>query len=209
MISSLYHLVEIFASLQGEGRNAGRPATFIRFAGCNLSCSWCDTDRSERFVRTLPDLVAEVEELGRRSVIITGGEPTVQPGLDVLLAELKKRGFWIALETNGLVAPSRPDLYDYIATSPKANYADRYVDVEMIRRADEVRIVSAGDQLVDFCESMRAKIAAMDYYISPLAMRGRADVPAAISLINALNERLTSGRPWALSIQTHKVLGLR
>jgi len=209
MTETLYRLNETFTSLQGEGRNAGRPATFIRFAGCNLSCSWCDTDRSELFVRTLPGLVAEIERLGQRSVVITGGEPTVQPDLDALLVELRTRGFWIALETNGLMAPSRPDLYDYIATSPKADYADRYVDAEMIHRADEVRIVAVGDGLVDFCESMRAKIAATDYYISPLTMGRRADVPAAINLIDALNARLRTGRPWALSIQLHKVMGLR
>ena len=203
-----YHLNEVFASLQGEGRNTGRPVTFIRFAGCNLSCPWCDTDRSEKFCATLPDLVKQVVELEVPSVVVTGGEPSIQPGLDELLIALKRRNFWIALETNGMVAPPRPDLFDYIAVSPKAEFADRYNDRQMLSKADEVRIVCSSRRIADFCRSMRERIHATDYYISPLSRHGRMDVAKATALMDILNEGLTE-KPWMLSVQTHKLIGIR
>ena len=76
-----YALVEIFESLQGEGRNTGRPCVFVRFAGCNLSCPWCDTDVSCRFSATLGDLVGEIASFRAKSVVLTGGEPTLVEGM--------------------------------------------------------------------------------------------------------------------------------
>jgi len=203
-----YHLTEVFASLQGEGRNTGRPVTFIRFAGCNLSCPWCDTDHSEKFCMTLPDLVKRVEELGVPSVVMTGGEPTVQAGLDELLEVLKKKNYWTALETNGILAPTRPDLFDYIAVSPKAEFANRYNDRQMLKKADEVRIVCSSRRLSDFCKDMRKRIAATDYYISPLSRHKKMDVVGATHLLDTLNADLKSD-PWMLSVQTHKLIGIK
>ena len=73
-----FHLHTVFSSLQGEGRNVGRPATFIRFSGCNLACRWCDTHKDERMTLTAEDIVKKVGEHSNKSVIITGGEPTAQ-----------------------------------------------------------------------------------------------------------------------------------
>ena len=70
---SVYHLRSIFSSLQGEGRNSGRPATFVRFATCNLNCKWCDAHKSERLALTVTEVMKEVEKRNNRSVVITGG----------------------------------------------------------------------------------------------------------------------------------------
>lgn len=209
-MSGFYRLHAIFSSLQGEGRNAGRPATFIRFASCNLACSWCDTHRDERLQLSADEIVARVAAFGNRSVIVTGGEPTIQPGLDDLLLALRGDGRWLALETNGVVAPAHPALFDYIAVSPKPQYRARYLDATMLRRANEVRIVAAADDQAAFCRAMRARIAADDYYVSPLEEGGRIHYRRALSLLKRLN-RLDPGLlpPWSLSIQTHKVLGIR
>ena len=72
----MYELVEIFESLQGEGRNMGRPCVFVRFAGCNLKCPWCDTDVTKRFSASLDELLAELGQYKAKSVILTGSEPT-------------------------------------------------------------------------------------------------------------------------------------
>lgn len=209
-MSALHHLHAIFASLQGEGRNMGRPCAFIRYTSCNLACPWCDTRKNETLCLATPQVVAEVRKLGQTSVIVTGGEPTIQPGLDELVVALKAAGCWVALETNGVRAPAHPEHFDYIAVSPKADYPARYLDAAMIRRADEVRIVATSEDLAPFCRSMRTRIAADNYYISPLESDGRIHYRRALKLLSRVNK--SSGDvlpPWSLSIQMHKVLGIR
>ena len=80
-----YRLRSIFSSLQGEGRNTGRPATFIRFAGCNLNCPWCDTRKHTKEMLALHEIVAKVKRLDNRMVVVTGGEPTIVIGLREIL----------------------------------------------------------------------------------------------------------------------------
>ena len=209
-MSSRYRLHAIFSSLQGEGRNVGRPATFIRFSTCNLACSWCDTHKNEKMQTTTFDILRHLKEFGNKSVIITGGEPTIQPDIDELLLELKAAGYWLALETNGVVAPSRPELYDYIAVSPKPQYLSRYLDDTMLHKANEVRIVATTDEIVAFCRVMRDRIQAENYYISPLEQDGRIHYRRALTLLKKVN-KLNPDQlpPWSLSTQMHKVLGIR
>lgn len=196
-----YRLVEIFESLQGEGRNMGRPCVFVRFAGCNLQCPWCDTDVKERFTLTLPALMRELAGFRAKSVILTGGEPTVQKGLPELVARLKSAGYWIGVETNGLVAADWLSFVDYVACSPKLEFADRYGD-QSLQEADEVRIVASSEAVVDFCRQVRNRIAATDYYVSPCDHDGAIDFATAKSVLAALDG-------WSLSVQLHKLLGFR
>lgn len=192
----MYSLVEIFSSLQGEGRNAGRPVVFVRFAGCNLACPWCDTDVAKRFELSLEDLVREIEAQAVKSVILTGGEPTIKPEMPELVAALKARGYWIAVETNGTDAPDWLAFVDYVACSPKRGAALALV------RADEVRVVAEDEATVAFCEAVRAKVEATDYYVSPCDRNGEIDFATAKSVLARL-----SG--WSLSVQLHKLLGFR
>ncbi|MGN0854156.1 MAG: 7-carboxy-7-deazaguanine synthase QueE [Kiritimatiellia bacterium] len=193
-----YDLVEVFASLQGEGRNTGRPVVFVRFAGCNLACPWCDTDVAKRFSLPLAELVAEIGTHRAKSVVLTGGEPTIQQGMPELVAALKARGYWIAVETNGTNEPAWFKSLDYIACSPKAEYADRVA----ITRADEVRIVASSDAVVPFARRIRETIRATDYYISPCDEGEKIDFARAKSVLAQLEG-------WSLSVQLHKILGFR
>ena len=209
-----YRLRSIFSSLQGEGRNTGMPATFIRFAGCNLNCPWCDTRKHTKEMRTLTEITREVEKRKNRAVIITGGEPTIVIGLKDLLVALKARGHWLALETNGTRNIKEIELFDYVAVSPKYFYRNRYAEGTMVRKADEVRIVAEDEAMVGFCRQMRQRIEAKDYFISPLEESGKIHYRRAFNLMLKLNSASKTGGeapwpPWSLSIQTHKVLGIK
>lgn len=198
----MYPLVEIFESLQGEGRNAGRPCVFVRFAGCNLKCPWCDTDVARRFSLSLEDLVGEIRGFTAKSVILTGGEPTIQKGMPELVARLKEEGFWIAVETNGLEAADWLPFVDYVACSPKFEFADLYEDARRLHTADEVRIVASSEDVVGFCREARRQIAATDYYVSPCDHAGEIDLATAKAVLGKLEG-------WSLSVQLHKLLGFR
>ena len=205
-----YRLNSVFTSLQGEGRNVGRPATFIRFASCNLRCPWCDTHRTEHLNLTLGELMLKVKHREKRFVILTGGEPSIQPGLSELVRRLKDEGYVVAMETNGLEAPPEPELFDYIACSPKAEYASRYRDDRMLHKANEVRVVAENELVVPFCRKMREQIKADDYYISPLDQNGKIHYHRALSVLSSVNRLMTDVfPPWSLSIQMHKVIGIR
>ena len=192
----MYELVEIFESLQGEGRNMGRPCVFVRFAGCNLKCPWCDTDVTKRFSASLDELLAELGQYKAKSVILTGGEPTMQKEMPELVAALKKAGYWIGVETNGTNDADWLGFVDYVACSPKRGASVRLVE------ADEVRVVAEDEATADFCRKVRRQIAATDYYVSPCDHDGQIDFATAKSVLSQL-------AGWSLSVQLHKMLGFR
>jgi len=192
----MYELVEIFESLQGEGRNTGRPCVFIRFAGCNLSCPWCDTDVKTRFTLSLEDLLKEVRAFKAKSVILTGGEPTLVKEMPELVAALKNSGCWIGVETNGTIAADWLGSVDYVACSPKRGAT------LALTAADEVRVVAEDERTAGFCRDLREKISATDFYVSPCDRDGTIDYATAKSVLSELDG-------WSLSVQLHKLLGFR
>lgn len=208
-----YAVKEMFLTLQGEGVNAGRRAVFVRFAGCNLwsgreqdrataVCRFCDTDfvgvdglGGGKFADAA-DLVAAVagfwgEGRDARFVVLTGGEPMLQID-DALVAALHDAGFHIAIETNGTL-PVHPGI-DWVCVSPKAG------SVVVQRSGDELKLVwpQAGTDI--------AEVEGWDFanrLLQPMDdARGVANIEAAIAVVME--------RPqWRLSLQTHKLLGLR
>ena len=192
----MYELVEIFESLQGEGRNTGRPCVFVRFAGCNLRCPWCDTDVKRRFSASLGEVIKEVKGFKAKSVILTGGEPTLVKDMPELVAALRKDGYWTAVETNGTIAADWLGFVDYVSCSPK-----RGTELALTA-ADEVRVVAEDEKTVDFCRAVRGRIAATDYYVSPCDRDGKIDLATAKSVLSQLDG-------WSLSVQLHKLLGFR
>lgn len=210
-----YAVKEIFYTLQGEGRNAGRAAVFCRFAGCNLwsgreidrvtaACSFCDTDfvgtdgtGGGRFATAehLADALAAVWDgaaaAGRRFVVLTGGEPLLQVD-EALVEALHARGFEVALETNGTLEPPRG--LDWICVSPKAGAP------LVLTRGDEIKLVFPQDG----AEPARFEGLAFDHFLlQPMDGPEReANTAAAVGYCLA-NPR------WRLSLQTHKLLGIR
>lgn len=97
---------EIFRSLQGEGLNQGKPCTFIRCAGCNLHCRWCDTPQARQGGSdlTIPEILSAVRALGLNYICLTGGEPLLQEEALSLVVSLYNEGFKVDIETNGTIA---------------------------------------------------------------------------------------------------------
>lgn len=208
-----YAVKEMFLTLQGEGVNAGARAVFVRFAGCNLwsgreqdraaaVCQFCDTDfvgtdglGGGKFAtaETLADAVLGHWGEGRwaRFVVLTGGEPMLQVD-DALVDALHARGFRIAIESNGTL-PVHPGI-DWVCISPKAGS-----DVVQ-RSGDELKLVwpQPGS---DFADMETWDFA--NFLIQPMdSAAHQANIEAAIAF--------AMERPrWRLTLQTHKMLGLR
>ena len=204
-----YPIVEIFFSLQGEGYNTGKAVVFIRFGRCNLACAWCDTHYDDYQWLDADAIMAQLERFDCRAVILTGGEPLIQENLLPFLTRLKDLGFWIGVETNGLQAPTEAIRagIDYLAVSPKADYATRYVPERIIRTADEMRIVVTGEVEL-FCESMRQLICAEHYFLSPCERKGHFNLEETVRLLGRLNGSRSCDK-WLLSLQIHKLAGFR
>lgn len=102
-----YNVLEIFSSISGEAQHAGELTTFIRLAGCNLNCSWCDTAKMLKennfTVLTTSEIVHQCQLNGHKHVIVTGGEPLIKPNICELIGSLIKAGFEVEIETNGSV----------------------------------------------------------------------------------------------------------
>lgn len=196
-----FRIVEIFESLQGEGYNTGMPAIFIRFAGCNLNCVWCDTNFRQYTRFTLEQLLTKVKQYTSKNIIITGGEPTMVKALPELLLPLKQAGYYIAIESNGLgkVDP----LIDYIALSPKFCYQARYQKIVQ-PTASEVRIVAENHaDFLPFCQYIEQNIQAKRYYLSSCEKKGEFNMFETIELLGKINQNRNDNK-WLLSIQTHK-----
>src|SRR5580692_5197185 len=117
----MLQLAEIFYSIQGEGMWTGTPAVFVRLAGCNLACDFCDTDYSTKFFASVDEVVERVRETGGDCpmVILTGGEPLAQAETAALIEALRKDRRRVHIESNGTVYSDLPDDV-WLCVSPKA-----------------------------------------------------------------------------------------
>ena len=202
-------VVEIFKSIQGEGYNFGKEVVFLRLGKCNLKCPWCDTEWNKYKEIKLKNIISNIEKENCKNVIITGGEPTIQD-LTPLCKELKKRGYWIGIETNGTNDISYK-FVDYVATSPKFFYKD--VIKLKLKKANEVRIVIDSKEVneyVKFCKKIENEIEAERYYLSPVEEIGTTSFLNLDSLAKVrqkLNEN--GGKEWQISIQLHKLMKVK
>jgi 7-carboxy-7-deazaguanine synthase len=210
----IYSVKEIYYTLQGEGAQAGRAAVFLRFAGCNLwsglekdradaVCRFCDTD----FVGTdgpgggkFADAAALARAVfaewperakGKPYVVCTGGEPLLQLDKALILA-LHDEGFEIGIETNGTLLP--PPGIDWICVSPKANAAQK------LKHGDELKLIYPQDGAAP------ERYAGQDFrhfFLQPM------DSPDRAANTQAATEYCLKNPRWRLSLQTHKLIGIR
>lgn len=143
----------MFRSIQGESYLAGRPCTFVRTAGCNLSCTWCDTryagDINEGVEMGVGEVMQKVGELGADLVEITGGEPLLQEESIELMRLLCDSGARVMLETNGTldITPVDPRVIIVMdIKSPSSGHAEtnRWANLEVLQDSDELKVVISG-----------------------------------------------------------------
>jgi 7-carboxy-7-deazaguanine synthase (Cx14CxxC type) len=207
-----YSVKEIFYTLQGEGANAGKPAVFCRFAGCNLwsgleanraeaTCKFCDTDfvgvdgpGGGKF-KTPEDLAAAVASTwagvgGEKLVVCTGGEPLLQ--IDApLIAAFHAKGFKIAVETNGTV--DVPPGLDWVCVSPKAGAK------LAVTTGDELKLIYPQD---GGAPERYEQLAFRHWFLQPM------DGPARDANSKKAIAYCLAHPKWRLSVQTHKYLGI-
>ena len=207
-----YRIKEIYFTQQGEGKNTGKNFVFVRFAGCNLwsgkekhrasaICKFCDTDfygtdGVNGGVYETKDLVTKIKSLwvsmdSEIRVVLTGGEPLLQVD-DSLITALKKANIYIAIETNGTL--KAPKGVDWICMSPKAN-----TDIQLTE-GSEIKVIYPQENLdpADF-NNMNFS----NYYIQPMDSKDyETNVSKSV-------EFCMQNSKWRLSLQTHKILGIR
>lgn len=206
-----YKVNEIFYTLQGEGAHSGIPAVFIRFSGCNLRCPWCDTEFADYREMTSDQIIAEICELydlpneRRKMVVMTGGEPGLQVD-DALVDALHAAGFFVCIETNG--TRPLPVAIDWVTCSPKEGTR------LALHKVNEVKVVFTGTYDP---EVWRSQLEAEHWMLQPLRYTGEWLMMSGIDeWEDDRNDNLPEtvryilAHPfWRLSVQLHKIAGLR
>jgi 7-carboxy-7-deazaguanine synthase len=191
----MLQLAEIFYSIQGEGAWSGTPAVFVRLAGCNLACDFCDTDYSLKFFAGIADVVRMVRDAGRDCpmVILTGGEPLAQSEILELIDALRSDGRRVHIESNGTIFTPLPDDV-WLCVSPKER-----VDVRMAARANEAKLIVDG--------RVPEEHLALFPGLGVISLQPEGNKPANIELALAYAKEHPSR--FRLSLQTHKMIGVR
>lgn len=190
---------EIFYSIQGEGAMTGTPAVFVRFAGCNLKCPFCDTKHEPFTEMSENEIVREINKYPAEWVIFTGGEPTLQLTRELVVRIKIDCNKSVAIETNG--TRKIPEYVDWITCSPKAMYLEQRSARVVIPYADEVKIVYDGQHKVTDCG-----ITAGRYYLQPC---DTGDHVKNEQIINECINYIKKNPKWKLSLQTQKILKVR
>lgn len=203
-----FRINDIFYSLQGEGRNTGRAAVFIRFAGCNLKCSFCDTEFDSYKEMTADEILKAIADYKAKFVVLTGGEPTLQAD-DEFIDLLHTNGYEVAMESNG--TRNAPKNIDWLTVSPKI--MNNNMGNGDARIPDEIKIVFT--QQCDPEEILSAYIkrfGTIEKNSYPLLYLQPCDTGNS-----ELNKKIMSNcidyiekhPKWRLSLQTHKLINIK
>ncbi len=204
--STLY-VQEIFPTFQGEGPNTGFPAIFIRLGGCNLACSFCDTE-FETFeamsLEAVLNQVATCRQQEERLVVITGGEPLRQE-IHPLCAALIRLGYRVQIETNGTLYRKLPDAVEIICSPKHTGRGYHPIRPDLLPHIDALKfIVSASDPLYQDIAEVGQSDHAIPVYIQ--AMDEYDPLKNAANLAHA--RKLVKRYGALLSLQTHKLAGV-
>ena len=200
MRSVKYPLVEDFYTIQGEGAHSGRPAYFIRTAGCDVNCWGCDVkeswDEDEHPPKTVEEIVQGAKDSGAEFAVITGGEPLLHD-LDPLTFQLKQAGIQVHIETSGSSPIS--GYLDWITLSPK-RFKEPLDDI--FPYVDELKVVVLTHKDLEWAEKNAAKCPDN----TQLLLQPEWEKEGAVDLII---DYVKKNPQWGISLQTHKFMGVR
>ncbi|MBQ9218091.1 MAG: radical SAM protein [Muribaculaceae bacterium] len=195
-----YVINEIFYSLQGEGFNTGTASVFVRFSGCNLRCAFCDTNHQKGTPMTLHQVVDEVNRWPEAPLLVlTGGEPSLWIDAEMIATLKQLTGKRIAIETNG--TRRLPQGIDWVTLSPKAAYVGGDLVPTVLNRCDELKVVYTGQDL-----SQYDAIEACYRFLQPCYVD---DPEERQDNLEACVQAVLRHPQWRLSLQTHRLLGIR
>lgn len=196
---------EIFYSLQGEGHHTGYPSVFIRFAGCNLKCPFCDTRHEEGIFMDDDAIVRAVKLYTAEWIVITGGEPSLAIDSDFIHLLKRATGKKVAIETNG--THLLPGGIDWVTVSPKHGICGLESEESgrvVVEHADEIKVVDVGQELEPyFSLPCRGKKTLM--YLQPCYVDDPEEREA--NRLRTVRRVLADPR-WTLSVQLHRFLGI-
>jgi organic radical activating enzyme len=198
---NIFPVMETFYSIQGEGFHSGTPAYFIRLGGCDVGCHWCDVKESwnaeSHPVKSLGEIISEVESSGAKTIIITGGEPLMYD-LSGLTKTLKMKNFKLHLETSG--AYPLTGEWDWICLSPK-KFKEPLP--EIYSKANELKSIVYNKDDLRFAEENSKYINRnCVLFLQPEWSRREAMLPLIVEYVKQNPE-------WRISLQTHKYMGVR
>lgn len=193
---------EIFYSLQGEGHHTGYPSVFIRFAGCNLACPFCDTRHEDGIFMDDGAIVRAVKLYTAEWIVLTGGEPALHIDPDFIHLLKRATGKKVAIETNGTVA--LPAGIDWVTVSPKGGICGDGSAEVAVDHADEIKVVDVGQELEPYftlaCRGEKTLMYLQPCYVSD---------PKEFEANRLRTVRRVLGDPrWTLSVQLHRFLGI-
>ena len=199
-ISTALPVMEAFYTIQGEGFHQGRAAYFIRLAGCDVGCVWCDVkeswDETLHPLQETEQIVYEAKKYPAKLAVITGGEPTLHH-LDLLTRSLQSNGFETNIETSG--SSPLTGVWDWICLSPKKFKPPLE---EIIPRANELKIVIFNKSDFDWAEKYAAKVSPnCKLYMQPEWDKAAQVTPLIIDYVK-------DHPKWQLSLQIHKYINV-
>lgn len=193
-------ICEIFYSLQGEGHHTGYPSVFIRFSGCNLACSFCDTKHEDGVFMEDDAIIRAVNLYSADWIVLTGGEPTLWIDNDFVTLLKRATGKKVAIETNG--TRSVPEAVDWVTVSPKCDMEGAGRALVAASHADELKVVDLGQDLERYftlpCVGERTLM-----YLQPCFVDDEKEFER--NRYRTVKRVLADPR-WTLSVQLHRYL---
>lgn len=204
---------EIFGSIDGEGLRTGELATFIRLAGCNLRCRYCDTSYALKCKQgnemSIDEILEEVKSIGFKNITLTGGEPLIHRNVDKLISRLIEEGYKINIETNGSV-----DITPYLDKNviitmdyktPASGEVNKMLlsNLEKLRESDVLKFVCNEDDLIHITSILKIYKPKCYIYLSPIF--NEIEPSELVEYLKGLNEIVDTSK-MRVQVQLHKII---